>query len=810
MNMNGRRIAQAWLETPDSGVIELTRDWTEAGLPPLSLGPQGPAFARLTRVRDHTFGCESGFFVNAFRKIFFFLQLAQHPEIDPAATAVYLAGDFNGWQHAVGNPDWRLLPASLDGERVLLLAGHADRFFSQPPQRFKFVTGGHRWLAVPAQAVNAVRDGSGNYNFAIDPARTGRHLFRFRTAAPVDLTQTRTVNWGGDAAEQVPLRPGEYLFQLKSHMQMGASVAGGETTFRLFAPRARWVRLQISAALKGLEKAATYEMDRRSDGAWEARLDGNLHGWYYWYTLDGPRDGFGLFDDRQRILDPYALATVGREGPGIVIDCARIAPPDRGFSTPAWQNLVIAEAHVRDLTALAPLKLREDERRGFVGLRRWVESPEFHLARLGVNAVELQPVQEFDCVAAEEYHWGYMPVNWFAPASAYALVAERASQIGEFQDLVAAFHRRGLAVLIDVVYNHVGLPPHLMHVDRLYYFEQDREGRLANWSGCGNDLRARAAMSRRLIIDSLVHLIEVYGVDGFRFDLGELIGVEVLREIEVALKRVKPDVVLIAEPWSFRGRIVRELQTTGFASWNDAYRDFLKEYVRGGGTCAQYEHFVKGSPGAFAAWPAQTVNYTESHDDKTWIDTITENADGNGQQPTLNDCRRTHLMCAILMASIGVPMLAAGQDFMRSKKGVGNTFQRGDLNALDYRRMYRFPGTHAYFADWIAFRRSERGRFFRQFSRPGEGFFQFFSAADSTAVATIYNADQSHGSLRLLFAVNPTLQDVEIPLAGLARAGWQQLADHDCFFRTGGHEPARSVEETVFVPALGCGLWMAK
>jgi pullulanase/glycogen debranching enzyme len=317
-------------------------------------------------------------------------------------------------------------------------------------------------------------------------------------------------------------------------------------------------------------------------------------------------------------------------------------------------------------------------------------------------------------------------------------------------------------------------------------------------------------MSRRLIIDSLVHLIEVYGVDGFRFDLGELIGVEVLREIEVALKRVKPDVVLIAEPWSFRGRIVRELQTTGFASWNDAYRDFLKEYVRGGGTCAQYEHFVKGSPGAFAAWPAQTVNYTESHDDKTWIDTITENADGNGQQPTLNDCRRTHLMCAILMASIGVPMLAAGQDFMRSKKGVGNTFQRGDLNALDYRRMYRFPGTHAYFADWIAFRRSERGRFFRQFSRPGEGFFQFFSAADSTAVATIYNADQSQGSLRLLFAVNPTLQDVEIPLAGLARAGWQQLADHDRFFRTGDHEPARSVEETVFVPAVGCGLWMAK
>jgi len=92
--------------------------------------------------------------------------------------------------------------------------------------------------------------------------------------------------------------------------------------------------------------------------------------------------------------------------------------------------------------------------------------------------------------------------------------------------------------------------------------------------------------------------------------------------------------------------------------------------VCGRGAPERFEHFVKGAPDSFAAWPAQTVNYTESHDDKTWIDAITENADGNGQQPTIDDCRRTHLMCAILMTSIGMPMLAAGQDFMRSKQGV--------------------------------------------------------------------------------------------------------------------------------------------
>src|ERR1700710_1905373 len=104
-----------------------------------------------------------------------------------------------------------------------------------------------------------------------------------------------------------------------------------------------------------------------------------------------------------------------------------------------------------------------------------------------------------------------------------------------------------MAVILDVVYNHIGEPAQLLFVDRLYYSEQDAAGQVANWSGCGNDLRARSAMAKRLIIDSCLHLIEAYGVDGFRFDLAELLGVDVVREGESALKRVKPNVILIAE-----------------------------------------------------------------------------------------------------------------------------------------------------------------------------------------------------------------------------------------------------------------------
>ncbi|MDB6127888.1 MAG: glycoside hydrolase family 1, partial [Verrucomicrobia bacterium] len=269
--------------------------------------------------------------------------------------------------------------------------------------------------------------------------------------------------------------------------------------------------------------------------------------------------------------------------------------------------------------------------------------------------------------------------------------------------------------------------------------------------------------------------------------------------------------ILVAEPWSFRGHIAGALRDTGWASWNDGYRDFVRDFVRGNGATERMEYFLKGSPWFFAKWPAQTVNYTESHDDRTWLDTITENPGFDGSVPTAADRARTHLMAALLFMSLGIPMLAEGQDFLRSKQGLNNSYQRGDLNALDYRRLYRYLGTHAYVAGWIAFRRSERGRLLRQFARPGEGFFQFVAAPNSTAFAVVYNADRSQGPLRLLFTVNPTLRDVTVPLsADVTSSTWRQCADHERFFPTAAPGATLPVEPDLFVPALGCGLWASE
>jgi pullulanase len=817
MSSRAKKIARAWLESPTHGLIELTHDWRARHLPPLSLSGAA-TFAALHRVPDYTFGCASAYFVNRKAEIRFFIRYSDHPELAASGEKVYLAGGFNGWHEAAFHDEWLLQPSSLDGDPVLLWTGKAERFYAEPHLRFKFVTERGRWLPVSGLAPNAVRDEAGNINYSIDPERTGQHLFKFELAEALDLSRSWSVQWDGGAdGQSVPLMPGEFFYRTGTELPLGARPSGDETVFRLFAPRAKSVELCVCAELAAQKSPHRYPLKRvgehladKDGGVWEVTLAQNLHGWFYWYQVDGPKDAFGLFDPSHRVLDPYAQATVGHLGPGIVLDAGWVGRGDRGFKTPAWQDLVIAEAHVRDLVARAPVALNTEQRRGFAGLRKWVDHPDFYLHRLGVNCVELQPVQENDAKTADEYHWGYMTNNFFSPDSGYSSEPAKASGVKELQELVAAFHRRGIAVILDVVYNHVGEPAHLMFVDRLYYFEQDGKGQLSNWSGCGNDLRCGSAMGTRLIIDSCRHLIETYGVDGFRFDLADLVSAPVLKQVETALKKVKPDVILIAEPWSFRGHIAGELRDTGWASWNDGYRNFVREYVRGGGTREGFEYYLKGSPWYYAKWPAQTVNYTESHDDKTWIDNITENANGNGDTPTANDRRRTHLMAATLFMSVGIPMISSGQDFIRSKLGIHNTYQMGEINALDYRRIYSFPSTHTYFADWIAFRLSDNGRLVRHFSRASEKFYRFYWAYDTAAAAVLYNADLSQGQRQLLFAINNTLNDVTIKLgAGIAGEGWRQLADHERFYRETARDAVlQPVEEELFVPALGCGLWV--
>ena len=357
---------------------------------------------------------------------------------------------------------------------------------------------------------------------------------------------------------------------------------------------------------------------------------------------------------------------------------------------------------------------------------------------------------------------GLHAVNWFSPSSLYASSPESGSQMEEFRDLVDACHEAGLAVILDVVYNHTGSPNALLRCDKHHFFTDGPDGALSNWSGCGNDFRADTPMGVRLITDSLKWFVERYGVDGFRFDLAELLGVAVLRDLRRELSALKKKTILIAEPWSFRGYIAPALRGSGYACWNDGYRDALADWVRGGRDVATIAHFLSGSPGNFALTPAGTVNYTESHDDRCWLDRITENPGNDGTNPTPDDIARTRLMFACLFASLGVPMFAAGQEFLRTKSGANNTYLRGDFSRLTKDRLDRFADTREYVRGWIALRRSETGKILRRGDVIPAGFFRKFPATDGRGIALLFNADGVDSAAPALFAANPTPETVEI------------------------------------------------
>lgn len=292
-------------------------------------------------------------------------------------------------------------------------------------------------------------------------------------------------------------------------------------------------------------------------------------------------------------------------------------------------------------------------------------------------------------------------------------------------------------------------------------------------------------------------------------DLADLVGLATLKEVETSLKAVKPSIILIAEPWSFKGHIGHALRHTGWSSWNDHYREFVTQYVCGQGNAEGLRFFLTGSRGSIATWPAQTVNYVQSHDDRAWVDRITENPGHRGDMPTPTDIRRHHLFAAILMSSLGIPMLAQGQDFLHSKQGVNNTYLRGDLNALNYARLAQYRATHDYFCAWIKFRLSPAGRHFRHDGFPPSGYFEFFTAPDSSATGLLYNANRTLGPDQLFFAANPHPHPLTLDTGALPAEQFLQLANHDELRPEGLVESARYVwsGSQLKLPPLSVGLW---
>jgi len=789
------KILKSWWHTPTQ-VLSLF-EYDLDSVPELLLtDPKGNASLKSSFAPNKIFASHTCYYEKN-DKIVFVLNEKNHPNLNLSKENYYLCGNFNGWLDALGKSEWNLKYSS-DKKEFILAVDKKNLFDGRRKVSFKFAKDFGQWVEPLSNAINIEHDHTGNANLSILRNKSGKNMILSECISAQDINVDISIcSAQFETCAPVDARP--LFLSLHSDDILGVHIQHGYTRFSIFAPRALRVQVLLQDSLNS--EVISYDLMRAENGIWKTFIKADLSGKLYSYRISGTnKDASTSFNSSVKIADPYAYALHNHKGPALIIDKKNL-PVAKNFMTPQWHDLSIMEVHLRDLLANADIE--ENQKRTFKGLENWLKKEHCYLKRCGINCIELQPIQEFDNATYSEYHWGYMPVNWFSPASAYASKPDKFSQITEFASLINSFHESNFAVILDVVYNHVGEPNHLLHIDKFYYFETAHDLSLMNYSGCGNDFRADAPMSERMIIDSLKHLVTHYGVDGFRFDLAELIGVATLRKIEKELKAIKPDIILIAEPWSFRGHIAQALSDTGFSSWNDGFREFARKYVLNEGDKSGFKYFISGSRQNFANWPAQTVNYIESHDDKCFLDNITHNY----ESPSLVDIKRYKLAYAFLFMSIGIPMATEGFDFARTKSGKNNTYKDGDENALKYSRIYSHTNLCRWMRNLVKFRNSKVGEALRLSDPVNDSYFRFFEN-DSNAICVLFNADNSSKSKQILVSFNPTPHTQAIYLNGFNISEFTQIADIENFDTAGLDDIAMEKSAIMKLPPYSFTLWV--
>ena len=719
-------ILKAFWQSEATGILIFNEDWPLEAIPcvlyqnsPMPLSLLKPE--EILKIQGHFIDKE---------KVHFQPLHTDYPHLDPEKP-LYLTGDWTSWQPKA----LELTPTTMGWEIEISV----DLIFAEKDKvSFKYMSCEGVWLNPPPHYWNKTL--TNPQNLYLEKTCTTRHLFTFSKPQSYTYLDPLSLQYGSKTIwiDSLPL-----LLKHSSQQTLGVTLTSNQTTFRIFAPRAHSIELHLEYNDKQFENFA---LEKNANGVWEITLEKNLEGTRYAYRIKNPEDPT-LHQSAELVLDPYAKLIDTDKRFGII---TAIKEKKSFYTPPKLEECIILEAHVKDLITKVP----DLKHKGFRGLTEWIEGKNCYLKDLGINVLELQPLQAFD-ESINAYHWGYMTINYFAIAPDYAINPLKVHE--EFKEFVKSAHDQGLSIVVDVVYNHVGNPNHLAAIDKGYYFRLSEEGHFENWSGCGNDLRTEAPMVKRLILESLLHWVKCYDVDGFRFDLADLVGKEVLEEIRPHLQKLKPGILLIAEPWSFKSHIGLELKETEWSSWNDGFREFIPKYVKGDGNSEGLLYFMKGSTDHLTRYATQSINYVESHDDRTWIDKITENESHDGSNPTSNDIRRTHLMLGILMASRGVPMLSAGQDFLRSKGGVTNT----------YERLKSYPHTAQYFREWIAFRKSSIGQ-------------EFFQKNDHELTLLRDEASNAcilHYGKKLMIALNPHSKTVLIDMQNIEASKYHLIGD---------------------------------
>ncbi|HZS06437.1 MAG TPA: type I pullulanase [Blastocatellia bacterium] len=514
---------------------------------------------------------------------------------------------------------------------------------------------------------------------------------------------------------------------------LGALYSREKTVFRVWAPTADRVTLHLYSSPVGNTPHSIITLDHSTgaewDGTWETVVAGDQLGAYYTYTADGkdPR-----FNPSRELIDPYACAVTAHDGRAIVVyDATPVA--DR--PTFPVEDAIIYELHVRDFTIDPDSGI---QRRGkYLGLaeagthltgRTDISTGIDHLSDLGVNVVQILPIGEFHTDESEDlYGWGYDNVHFNSPDGWYATERFDARRVGEVKRMIDALHRRGIRVVLDVVYNHTfeavdkqrvysfeGLVPG-------YYYRLKPDGSYWNGSGVGNEFRSEAPMARRFILDSVRYWVTEYKVDGFRFDLMGLIDDKTLELIVKELRAIDPNLLIYGEPWA-GGTSPIELshkgkqRERGWAVFNDHFRDALKGnvfngretgFVQTGNHGWGVRQGVRGAIDDFASSPLEAINYVECHDNHTLWDRLVISTVDNSTVTEADRRAMDKLAAAAIFTSQGIPFIQAGQEFLRTKGGDHNSYDKPDsVNMIRWRQKADNYDVSEYYRGLIKLRRT--------------------------------------------------------------------------------------------------------
>ncbi len=553
-------------------------------------------------------------------------------------------------------------------------------------------------------------------------------------------------------------------------LPLGANITNCGTQFNLFSRHADAVTLLLFDQPEDKAPSARYTLDRsqnRTGDIWHIHIPGIAEGQLYLYQVDGPFDPEKghRFSSDTRIIDPYAKA-LSSQGPWTGWDpdkmpkCVVVNDDfDWKGDTPLnypLRDCIIYETHLAGLTKDSSASVEAP------GTYRGVIEKIPYFKELGITSLEFLPVQEFNPYefsrtnpeTGEELrnYWGYSTVNFFSPAAVFAHDSSRGAQVNEFKEMVRELHAAGIEVILDIVFNHTaegneeGPTFSFRGLDNSIYYILDESRRgYKNFSGCGNTMNCNHPILRTLILDCLHYWVMEMHVDGFRFDLGSILGRDQtgrLLENPPIIERIAEDPILrdtkvIAEAWDAAGAYqVGSFPGGRWAEWNDRYRDDLREFWGNvPGKTASLAMRFSGSSDLYLSdgrKPFHSINFITSHDGFTLNDMVSytrknnlmngeENRDGNDSNLSFN-CgaeglsdnpevekvrnRQVKNLLASLLLSTGTPMLLGGDEFRRSQRGNNNAYcQDNEISWFDWNLTKTHGDIYRFCTELIKFRR---------------------------------------------------------------------------------------------------------